>query len=70
MGYRLVSFIGTNAFFVHPDAGHAEKLLTLTGEQAALQNLELVKANKFAREYTSPPRVLRSRRLGIASCQP
>ncbi len=51
MGYRLVSFIGTNAFFVHRDAGLADDLPTLSGEEAALQNLQLVKANKFAREY-------------------
>jgi hypothetical protein len=51
MGYRLVSFIGTNAFFVHEDAGHHYDLPTLTGEQAALQNLALVRSNKFAREY-------------------
>jgi hypothetical protein len=51
MGYRLVSFIGTNAFFVHADAGHSDDLPTLHGEEAAKQNLELIKANKFAREY-------------------
>jgi hypothetical protein len=51
MGYRLVAFIGTNAFFVHADAGHVDDLPALSGEEAAKQNLELVKANKFAREY-------------------
>jgi hypothetical protein len=51
MGYRLVTFIGTNAFFVHADAGHVDDIPTLAGEEAAKQNLELVKANKFAREY-------------------
>lgn len=51
MGYRLVSFIGTNAFFIHRNAGHCDDLPTLTGEQVQLQNIEAVKANKFAREY-------------------
>lgn len=51
MSYRLVSFIGTNAFFIHRDAGHTDDLPTLTGEEAALQNLQLVKSNKFAREF-------------------
>lgn len=51
MGYRLVSYIGTNAFFIHHDAGHEAEIPTLTGMQAALQNLEIVKQNKFAREY-------------------
>jgi hypothetical protein len=51
MGYRLVSFIGTNAFFVHEDAGHFDDLPAITGDQAAKQNLELAKSNKFAREY-------------------
>ncbi|BCA04210.1 hypothetical protein [Bradyrhizobium diazoefficiens] len=51
MGYRLVSFVGTNAIFVHRDAGHDSELPTMTGEQVALQNLPVIKANKFAREY-------------------
>jgi hypothetical protein len=51
MGYRLVSFIGTNAFFIHRDAGHFDDLPTLTGEEVQLQNIEAVRANKFAREY-------------------
>jgi hypothetical protein len=51
MGYRLVCFIGTNAFFVHRDAGCEDAIPTLTPIQAALQNLEIVRENKFGREY-------------------
>jgi hypothetical protein len=51
MGYRLVCFIGTNAIFMHRDAGCAEVIPTLTPVQAALQNLEIVRENKFGREY-------------------
>lgn len=51
MGYRLVCFLGTNAFFVHADAGHLDELPTLTPSQAAQQNFRLVLGNKFAREY-------------------
>jgi hypothetical protein len=51
MGYRLVSFLGTNAFFVHSDAGHESELPTMSTVAAAKQNLSRVKANKFAREY-------------------
>jgi hypothetical protein len=51
MGYRLVCFIGTNAFFMHRDAGCETTIPTLSPIQAALQNLEIVRANKFAREY-------------------
>ena len=51
IGYRLVCFLGTNAFFIHGHAGHENDLPTLSPLQAALQNLELVKASKFAREY-------------------
>ena len=51
MGYRLVSFLGTNAFFIHSDAGHESELPTMSPIAAAKQNLSLVKANKFAREY-------------------
>jgi hypothetical protein len=51
MGYRLVSFIGTNAFFVHSDAGHESELPTMSAIAAAEQNLSLVKAHTFAREY-------------------
>lgn len=51
MGYRLVSFIGTNAIFVHADAGHESEIPTITAMEAARQNLGLIKENKFAREY-------------------
>jgi hypothetical protein len=51
MGYRLVCFIGTNAFFMHRDAGHEGAIPTLTPIQAALQNLEFVRENKLATEY-------------------
>lgn len=51
MNYRLVSFIGTNAVFVHCDAGHDRELPTLSGQDAARQNLERIHDNKFAREY-------------------
>jgi len=51
MGYRLVSFIGTNAIFVHADAGHEAELPTITATVAAVQNLALVRNHKFAREY-------------------
>jgi hypothetical protein len=51
MGYRLVSFIATNAFFIHADAGHRGDLPTLTGEEAQLQNIDLIRNNKFGREY-------------------
>ena len=51
MGYRLVSFIGTNAIFVHADAGHELEIPTITATEAARQNLGLIKQNKFAREY-------------------
>lgn len=51
MGYRLVSFIGTNAIFVHADADRETELPTITANEAAQQNLGLVRQNKFAREY-------------------
>jgi hypothetical protein len=51
MGYRLVCFLGTNAFFVHVDAGHEDELPMLTPRAAAMQNFALTKASKFAREY-------------------
>lgn len=51
MGYRLVSFIGTNAIFVHADANRDAELPTITTTEAAQQNLDLVRDNKFAREY-------------------
>lgn len=51
MGYRLVCFIGTNAFFMHRDAGCEEIVPTLTPIQAAQQNLEIVRESKFSREY-------------------
>jgi hypothetical protein len=51
MGYRLVCFIGTNAFFLHRDAGCEEAIPTLTPIQAALQNIEIIRGNIFAREY-------------------
>ncbi len=51
LGYRLVCFLGTNAFFLHRDAGYEAAISTLTPVQAALQNLELVREDKFAREY-------------------
>jgi hypothetical protein len=51
IGYRLVSFLGTNALFVHSDAGHENELPTLSAVAAATQNLELVRTHKFAREY-------------------
>lgn len=51
MGYRLVSYVGTNAIFVHTDAGHEHELPTMTGIEVAKQNLPVIKANKFAREY-------------------
>jgi hypothetical protein len=51
MGYRLVSFIGTNAIFVHTDAGQQSELPTMSAVAAAEQNLSLIKTNKFTREY-------------------
>ncbi len=49
--YRLVCFLGTNAFFVHRDAGHEEEIPTLNPSTAAEQNLNIVRTNKFASEY-------------------
>lgn len=51
MGYRLVSYIGTNAIFVHADAGHETDLPEISNSTAALQNLELIKSSRFAREF-------------------
>jgi hypothetical protein len=51
MGYRLVSFIGTNAIFVHADAGHEAELPTVSAVAAAEQNLSLVRESKFGREF-------------------
>ncbi len=51
MGYRLVCFLGTNAFFVHKDAGQEEELPELTAKVATAQNFELVKESKFATEF-------------------
>jgi hypothetical protein len=51
MGYRLVCFIGTNAFFAHRDAGHEADIPTLTPLEAAQQNLALIRDSKFTREY-------------------
>jgi hypothetical protein len=51
LGYRLVSFIGTNAIFVHADADRDAELPTITATEGARQNLRLIKESKFAREY-------------------
>ena len=51
LGYRLISFMGTNAIFVHADAGREAELPTVTATEAALQNLGVIRENKFAREY-------------------
>jgi hypothetical protein len=51
MGYRLVSFIGTNAIFVHADANRDVELPTMTAAEAAEQNLSLISENRFAKEY-------------------
>jgi hypothetical protein len=51
MGYRLVSFIGTNAIFVHTDASQDAQLPTMTPTEVAEQNLSLIREHKFAREY-------------------
>jgi hypothetical protein len=47
----LVSFLGTNAFFVRSDAGHESELPTTSTIDATKQTLWLVKANKFARNF-------------------
>lgn len=51
MGYRLISFIGTNAIFIHADANQNAELPTMTAAQAVEQNLSVIRENKFAREY-------------------
>lgn len=51
MGYRLVCYLATNAFFIHEDAGHHDTLPTLSAEEATAQNLALIRQDKAAREY-------------------
>ncbi|WP_300156618.1 hypothetical protein [Solidesulfovibrio sp.] len=51
MGYRLVGFLGTNAFFVHANAGHEKELPTISPVEAAKLNFALIMENNFAREY-------------------
>jgi hypothetical protein len=51
MGYRLVCFLGANAFFIHADADLEADIPPLTPMEAWLQNLEIVRASPFAREF-------------------
>lgn len=51
LGYRLVSYIGTNAIFVHHDAGCVDEMPTLTAADAAGLQHELVRNDRKAREF-------------------
>lgn len=51
LGYRLVSYIGTNAIFLHADAGCVAEMPTLSGDEAVRLQYELIRNDKKAREF-------------------
>jgi hypothetical protein len=51
IGYRLVCFLGTNAFFVHRGEGGEEAIPTLSPQEAWQQNFAIFRESRFACEF-------------------